>query len=692
MKLISLKLCNFRQFYGRTPEIFLAHGECNATVIHGNNGAGKTTLLNAFTWVLYEQFTAAFAASQQLVNKRALAETPTGGSVECAVEVVFEHSSKSYQLKRRCYARKLEKQVEYTPTQLFMLVAGDDGRWLPPLQQPEDIIGQILPESLHRYFFFDGERIDHLLRDERREEIAEATKVLLGIRVLERGIEHLKKAKRTLEAELRAIGDLEVQTILLVKERAERERDRVTLRQQEILQELAEQDNLKQTLSTSLMQLGGAKDLQNLKNELELQVKALRDKLLQSKQKIKQSVSTHGYAIFLEDAIAKFNKIMGNLRQTGEIPAGIKQQFVQDLLTRRSCICGTELLPGTSPYQQVAKWREKAGIAKIEENAICLEAKVGEIDLQNQQFWQTIDQEQENVSRYRLELAQIEIRLDELKQKLRTYPDADIQNLQKQLDTTEVIIRNLTLEQGANRQEIEGLTSEIMIQEKQLAKQKLKEEQQNLAQRRIQATQASIDQIAAIKQQIEQQFRQALETKVQEIFTSISFTPYLPQLNERYELSLIETTSGIATNVAASTGENQILSLSFIGGIIDRVREWSQKNALIGHDSSTFPIIMDSPFGSLDEIYRRHVANAIPRLANQLVVMVTKTQWRGEVAAEMQDYIGKQYVLVYHSPKPDCQEDDIEINGVAYPLVKSSEGEFEYTELIEVSMTKLRKD
>lgn len=685
MKLISLKLCNFRQFYGRTPEIFLASGDQNTTVIHGNNGAGKTTLLNAFTWVLYEQFTAAFAASEQLVNKQALAETPVGGSVECAVELIFEHSRKSYQLKRRCYARKLAQGLEYTPTQLFMLVAGDDGRWLPPMQQPEDIIGQILPESLHRYFFFDGERIDHLLRDEKRGEIAEATKVLLGIRVLERGMEHLKKAKRTLEAELRAIGDLEVQTLLLAKQRLEETRDRATLRQQEITQELTQQGKLKTTLSTRLMELGGAKELQNLKNELEAKAKGLRGDLLQAKQKIQQAISSQGYAIFLGDAIAKCNAMIQNLRQTGELPAGIKQQFVQELLARQKCICGTELLPQTSPYQQVEQWREKAGIAQIEENAIRLEAKVQEVDSQTTQFWRNIDEAQDKISQDRLELAQVENHLDELKEKLRTYPDIDIQNLQKQLDATEAIIRRLTLEQGANQQEITRLNTEIVTQEKQLAKQQLQEDQQNLAQRRIQATQASIEQITAIKQQIEQQFRQALETKVQEIFASISFTPYLPQLNERYELTLTETTKGVSSQVPASTGENQILSLSFIGGIIDRVREWSEKNTLIGHDSSTFPIIMDSPFGSLDEIYRRHVAQVIPKLANQLVVLVTKTQWRGEVAEEMQDYIGKQYILVYHSPKPDCNEDEIKINGVAYPLVKFSDSEFEYTELVEVS-------
>ena len=89
MRLISLKLCNFRSFYGRTPEISFAGGDDqNTTIIHGNNGSGKTTLLNAFTWVLYEKFTAAFASEEFLVNKRAIAEANPGEPVECWVEIV----------------------------------------------------------------------------------------------------------------------------------------------------------------------------------------------------------------------------------------------------------------------------------------------------------------------------------------------------------------------------------------------------------------------------------------------------------------------------------------------------------------------------------------------------------------------------------------------------------------------------
>jgi len=53
----------------------------------------------------------------------------------------------------------------------------------------------------------------------KKAEIAEATKEPLGIKVLDRSIEHLKNAKRTLEDE--RIGDLRLGKLLREQEKLE---------------------------------------------------------------------------------------------------------------------------------------------------------------------------------------------------------------------------------------------------------------------------------------------------------------------------------------------------------------------------------------------------------------------------------------------------------------------------------------
>ncbi|HBB35076.1 MAG TPA: ATP-binding protein [Cyanobacteria bacterium UBA8803] len=684
MKLMSIRLYNFRQFYGKTPEIILGSGERNTTVIHGNNGAGKTTLLNGFTWVLYEKFSAAFASEDQLVNKRAISEAKLRESVECWVELGFEHHSKRYQAKRLCRAYKTEAGVEQGKSELYLQIAGDDGRWLLPQQLPEDIIGRILPATLHQYFFFDGERIEQIVRSDKKSEIAEATKTLLGVEVLNRAIKHLKEAKKSLEAELTLIGDSQTKQLLKEQEQLEQESQQLANRQQEIERELGHQDELKRTLGDRLLELSGAKELQQLRDELQAQERTIREQLKQSQEAQKRAISTRGYTVLLSEATAQFREIVNELRSQGELPVGIKQQFVKDLLQSQCCICGGELIEGTHAHNQVAAWMDKAGMADVEETAIRLGVQMDEIEKQTPEFWQEVDRQQANLAQGRTELSRIETQLDDIKKKLRNFPDEDIIQLQKRLDETEDKIRELTLEKGANQQQIERLITDAESKAKQIAKHKMNESKQALAQRRIGATQDAIERLIEVKARLENQFRTSLEKRVQEIFTSISFTPYIPKLSDKYELTLVETTAGQENMVAASTGENQILSLSFIGGIINRVREWIQDHALMGPDSSTFPIIMDSPFGSLDEIYRRQIAKTLPQLANQLVVLVTKTQWRGEVAREMESYIGREYVLTYNSPKPDCEQDFIELAGTRYDLVRRSPNEFEYTEIVEV--------
>ncbi|MBF2066565.1 MAG: AAA family ATPase [Calothrix sp. C42_A2020_038] len=685
MKLISISLCNFRSFYGKTPEIFLAVNEVkNTTVIHGNNGVGKTSLLNAFTWALYEKFSAAFASAEQLVNKRAVAEAGIGQGVECYVEITWEHDGKRYRAKRQCRVYRSAADVEAGKTELYMLVTGDDGRWYVPDQQPEEIINQILPCSLHQYFFFDGERIEKIVRNDKKAEIAEATKMLLGVEVINRSIRHLGEAKRVLEGELRAIGNSEVKKLLGQQTKIEFEVEAINRRQQEIQQEIEYQSKFKIEVGNRLHELSAAKELQQRRQDLESRKNSLQQQLRKSKDNLKRLISSQCYSVLLLETNIKFRSIIDNLKESGLKP-GISREFIIDLLNGNKCICGSYLHDHSQARKHVEHWLEKAGSSTVEETLIRMTAQVDELDKQAVSFWQEVDREQVRINEARQTLGQVDSELLNINEKLRKDPSEEIRDIQKRIDDIEAKISELTFEQGRNQQQSETLNIELDNLNKQIAKQKLNEERQLLAQRRIGATQDAIDRLSEVKTRQEKHFRYSLEQRVQEIFSAISPAPYIPKISEKYELTLVENTLGVEMPVAASTGENQILSLSFISSIIDKVREWSEKKKMLSlPESSTFPIVMDSPFGSLDEISRRHIAKIVPQMANQLVVLVTKTQWRGELQEEIANRVGKEYVLIYHSSKPDCEQDYIELQGERYPLIRQSPNEFEYTEIVEV--------
>ncbi len=698
MRLTSIQFYNFRQFYGQTPKLELANQDPKkVTVIHGNNGSGKTAVLNGFTWVLYEKFTAAFASPEQLVNKRAIAEAAPNQTIPCWVEITFEHGNIRYRMRRTRNATKTDAIEGKGKSEVTLQWAGDDGRWRSPStsQSPEDIVGRILPISLHPYFFFDGERIEQIVRSNQKAEIAEATKVLLGLEVASRAITHLGAARKTLEKELGAIGNPETQQLLDRKAALEQEVEQFTQDQTQIAEKLQNHQTLKQTLDSQL--LAAAKAVQGRRAALETQEQTEKSTLDKSNSKLKELVSTKGYAVFLRDATNQFRAMVDGLRQRGELPADIKKPFVQDLLTRQRCICGAELLEGTPSYQHVQDYLERAGLADVEEAVIRVSAHMDTIDQNAASFWQEVDQQQQAIQTARAALSSIETALDDIRDQLRNSPDEDIRKLGERREAEEANIRRLTLQEGENQQKIADRQAEIDKLTQQVKKLQLSEAKQAKVQRQITATEEAINRLKQIQVNIDQVFRADLEKQVQRIFNDITTVPYIPRLTEKYELTLIEKTTGQERTVAASTGENQVLSLSFIAAIIERVKHWSKKSAqsekqttdenpalLMGPDSGTFPIVMDSPFGSLDELYRRQVGRALPKLVNQLLVLVSKTQWRGEVEEELAPYIGREYVLVYNSPKPEAQQDEIRLHGEAYPLVKSSPDEFEYTEILEV--------
>ncbi|MEM6803056.1 MAG: ATP-binding protein, partial [Bacteroidota bacterium] len=423
------------------------------------------------------------------------------------------------------------------------------------------------------------------------------------------------------------------------------------------------------------------------RDDLEAQRKLEDEKLKQARANLKLAISTRGYTVLLKDATVKFRTLVDDLRERGELPADIKQQFVRDLLERQRCICGSELCEGTQAYEQVESFLAKAGLADVEETVIRMGAQVDGIEAQVPKFWEEVQQEQRNIQQLTNSLAGIESTLDEIREKLRESPLEDVQKLEERLANVEQRIKRRTLEQGENNQKLKDHTAAIAQLEQQIQKHQLVEEKQILAQKRVAAAEEVMTRLAQVQDNYSVWFRANLEKRIQEVFSKISITPYTPRLNDKYELTLEDSTTGRATPVAASQGENQILSLSFIGAIVDKVRQWSEdkrSSMFMGPDSNVFPLVMDSPFGALDSTHRRQVARSIPILANQLVVLVSKTQWRDEVEKEMDELIGKMYVLSYHSPKEELESDEMFLKGGEYPLVRRSVNEFEWTEVLEV--------
>lgn len=693
MRLISLQANNFRQFKGKTPEvIFSSPGDRPITVFFGTNGSGKTALLNALTWTLYGKTSRGFLLPDDIVNNAALKESKPGDHVEAWVEIKFEHLDYRYVIRRTLEVRRGDTAIDISKLgepKIEMQCAGPNGQWqVEPAVN--DAIGRILPEDLHTYFFFDGERIERLVQptEEEQTNIANATKRLFSLEVLERSLRHLGSAKKALEEEYKRIGDHYAITLFKEKDRIEVDLAAQRERLQEIGKNLSGYRDQEAEIQARLRERQAAREIQERRDALQVEKTARMSSLRQADADLSTLISSRAYAVFLSDACQSYYDVESKMRQRGELPAGIKRQFVEDLLSKNLCICGRSLGHGESgdARLEVEAWRNRAGLIDVEEKAIRMGGEVKQLELQQAQFWTQLDNCQDRRQLDRGELSRIEDSLDKISEQLQQSGEEELGDLENSLVKTRKNIERELIEQGSCTGKIKTLSADLTQLETQIERHQATEVRQKLALRRLTAVREVIERISESKDRFERKFRADLSKRVRALFEQISFKPYVPEITAEYALQLRNPAGGMPLPVAAGQGESQILSLCFIGGVISLAREYqARKEHLPGPDSSNFPLVMDSPFGNLGDGYRRQVADHITRLADQVIIMVTNTQWRNEVEQSMRGRIEKAYVLKYYSPKQDLSSESVEYCGRSYDLIKPSPAEYEYSEITEVS-------
>ena len=138
--------------------------------------------------------------------------------------------------------------------------------------------------------------------------------------------------------------------------------------------------------------------------------------------------------------------------------------------------------------------------------------------------------------------------------------------------------------------------------------------------------------------------------------------------------------------VPKSTGENQILSLSFVAAVSELAREVAARQGDdedLSEDAGRYPIVMDAAFGSLDLNYQRDVSRALAEMAPQMIVLVSKSQGQGQVIEELNPHLSHLGIVVAHSSSAAREPETIVLGGYEYPYITTS-SDLDWAELVEV--------
>ena len=88
------------------------------------------------------------------------------------------------------------------------------------------------------------------------------------------------------------------------------------------------------------------------------------------------------------------------------------------------------------------------------------------------------------------------------------------------------------------------------------------------------------------------------------------------------------------------------MSLAFIASLVKFSASRINSTELILKPGTMAPLVLDAPLGQLDPSYQESVAEFLPKLAHQVVLLVSGSQGGEAVLKALQPYVAAEYVLI----------------------------------------------
>jgi DNA sulfur modification protein DndD len=193
MLLEKLVLCDVGTFRGeQTLELRPAtrSGKNRPVVLFGGlNGAGKTTLLNSIRHVLYGRQALDGTTTQRAYDDflRGLIHNPVAQLVRpdrARIELQFTYARLGTTMRYRVCRSWIDRGSFVEET--LQVAQNDDPKPLLEGDGAQAFLSQLIPAGVSQFFFFDGEKIGALAKDDTDDVLADAIRRLLGLDMADR--------------------------------------------------------------------------------------------------------------------------------------------------------------------------------------------------------------------------------------------------------------------------------------------------------------------------------------------------------------------------------------------------------------------------------------------------------------------------------------------------------------------------
>lgn len=641
-----IKVHNFGVYSGtHTVDLSITEKEKPIILIGGLNGRGKTTLLEAITLALYGNNSFNFIESGlSYQNYLAKYVNKNDGSLETFVEIsfdIFQNDISTNYIIRRQWNLKTKNINDN-------IIIFKDGIANTSLTKYwRTFVEDIMPSSVARFSIFDGEKITQYFSDNSEEQVKLAIKTFLGLDVIDRIIDDLKRIVKQHHIKDKKYFE-ESQEMVNLKEKIDIINNEIQSNTQEIahLTSLITQNKEKlRKAEESFYKSGGV--ITDERN----QIAHKRETLIKEKNELfEQLLEIAAGELPLVLTLPLLRDIYTSVKKENENRVStIAMQKIMDLRDDlKKLFTGdkavTEKLNNyfESISNQVEDFEPVFNLSSTAFEQLSFLCKEGLVNKAN-----SVKAMLEQYKKIESEISELDLLLS---------MEMDTNTADKLLEIIKTLTKDITIcEEGIEKynQENERLSRELAIAEHELLK--LTElalgkiEEQDDAIRVVKYASLSIDVMKEYRERLKMLKIDTISNTITDCFHAIIGKK---SLVERIEIEpktlnviMINNDNEVLSKSKVSAGELQIYYISIL---------W----ALSICANKQFPVIIDTPLARLDTKHRfKMIKNYLPMASDQTIVFSTDSEIVNEYYYEISKYVSQKYLLFFDE---DTQSTKIE--------------------------------
>lgn len=649
MLIKSLKMQNFRQFKGITAVDFSCDPEQNVTIILGDNTFGKTTLLQTFNWCFYE--TVMFDNNPDFLLNLEVANGMNNGDTETvSVEICVIHNGVDYVISRsQTYSCANDKVTGMKKAQVKVSYKQEDGQMESVrATEVQKVIENILPYDLSTYFFFDTERVRSIST---RKDVADAVKGLLGLSIMDTAIKHIgtKGNKKTVLGKLYGAmdldGDEKARGALDMIHSSDAKREAIKTQIDTCASQIGQYEVRKDQLDDILRDNQTTATLQKKKEDLERRLSTERSTLESTISLFFKDFSKGSLQMYAQPLLGQANDFLAAIKIDDKGVRDLTAPTILELLKRGRCICGAELCEGNDAYNHLMEELNYVPPESIGNTVRHFREKLSSFSRNADYTFESLTSRYQEIYRSKARIQEWEDELADISVQIKGKDNM------KQYETELIDVKSRLRDLNAKKERLirddATLKSEIerykKVYDSLIAVSGKNKETMLL----IKYAEEILDWLSSTYKEKESFIREALETKVNNIFEQMYHGHRRVSIDQKYQVTLLTTIEDKEVAAGESEGSNRVKSFAFIAGLVALAKEKLIANA--GEEgfnlsSEPYPLVMDAPFSNADETHTANISKVLPEIAEQVIMFVMQKDWR-YAEPVMATRVGKQYEL-----------------------------------------------